>query len=105
ASGDIANVGIDTFTGVNAVRGSNFADAFIMAVKAVSDPRIVIDGSGGTDTVDYSAYTTALTVTLTGGTPAVVHGSGSDDGNSEKIAKDKNFVGGNGDAAVTTERK
>ena len=34
ASGDIAGVGIDTFTGVNAVRGSNFADTFIMAVKA-----------------------------------------------------------------------
>ena len=96
ASGDIAGVGVDTFTGVNAARGSNFADTFIMAVKAVNDTRVAIDGSGGSDTVNYSAYTTALTVTLNGGAPVIVHGSGSDDAHSDTIANVENVVGGSG---------
>ena len=99
ASGDIAGVGTDTFTGVNAVRGSNFDDTFIMAVDNTS---IAINGFNvGSDTVNYSAYSSALTVTLNGSTPAIVHGSGSDDAHSDTIANVENFVGGTGVDTVT----
>ena len=98
AAGDAANVGIDTFTGISAARGSNFNDTFIVAVD---NTPIAIDGRNGSDTVNYSAYTTALTVTITGGTPAIVHGSGSDDAHSDTIFNVENFVGGTGADTVT----
>ena len=98
AAGDPANVGIDTFTGISAARGSNFNDTFTVAVD---NTPIAIDGRNGSDTVNYSAYTTALTVTLTGGTPAIVHGSGSDDAHSDTIFNVENFVGGTGADTVT----
>ena len=98
AAGDLANVGIDTFTGISAARGSNFNDTFTVAVD---NTPIAIDGRNGSDTVNYSAYTTALTVTLNGGTPAIVHGSGSDDAHSDMIFNVENFVGGTGADTVT----
>ena len=98
AAGDLANVGIDTFTGISAARGSNFNDTFIVAVD---NTPIAIDGRNGSDTVNYSAYTTALTVTITGGTPTIVHGSGSDDAHSDTIFNVENFVGGTGADTVT----
>ena len=98
AAGDLANVGFDTFTGISAARGSNFNDTFIVAVD---NTPIAIDGRNGSDTVNYSAYTTALTVTITGGTPAIVHGSGSDDAHSDTIFNVENFVGGTGADTVT----
>ena len=39
-AGDIAGVGIDTFTGVNTVRGSDFADMFSAAPTPRAHPRI-----------------------------------------------------------------
>ena len=99
ASGDIAGVGIDTFTGVNAVRGSNFSDTFIMAVDNTS---VAINGFNvGSDTVNYSAYTAALTVTLNGSTPAIVNGSGIDVAHSDTIANVENFISGTGIDTVT----
>jgi Ca2+-binding RTX toxin-like protein len=55
ASGDAANVGTDTFTLVNAVRGSNFADTILGDANGntldgrAGDDRI--DGRGGNDTL------------------------------------------------------
>ncbi|WP_312009959.1 Ig-like domain-containing protein [Bradyrhizobium sp. CIR3A] len=55
ASGDLAGVGTDTFTGVNAVRGSAFADVILGDANAnVLDGRDGndrIDGRGGADTL------------------------------------------------------
>jgi Ca2+-binding RTX toxin-like protein len=98
ASGDLAGVGIDTFTGVGAVRGSGFADKFNISVD---NTPTAIDGLGGIDTVNYSAYNTSLTVTLTGSTPAIVHGSGLDDAHSDTIFNVENFIGGTGADTVT----
>ncbi|WP_258767759.1 S-layer family protein [Bradyrhizobium arachidis] len=55
ASGDVASVGTDTFTGVNAVRGSSFADLiFGDAGNNTLDGQVgndVIQGRGGADTL------------------------------------------------------
>lgn len=55
ASGDVAGVGNDTFTGVNAVRGSNFADSIFGDTSANNlegrDGDDRLDGRGGTDTL------------------------------------------------------
>ncbi len=53
APGDIANVGIDTFTGVNAVRGSNFADAFTDTGAALTE----FEGMGGNDGITGNGNT------------------------------------------------
>ena len=78
APGDLAGVGVDSFTGVNAVRGSNFDDTL-----SGSDNRIftaenfegrggndLIDGRGGFDRAIYSndpAVTAGITVNLAAG--------------------------------------
>src|SRR5207253_727438 len=78
AAGDLAGVGIDTFTGVNAVRGSAFNDVLLG-----SDNRIFtsenfegragndfIDGRGGFDRAVYGnnpAITAGITVNLAAG--------------------------------------
>ncbi|RXG85150.1 hypothetical protein EAS61_36810, partial [Bradyrhizobium zhanjiangense] len=55
ASGDVAGTGIDTFTGVNAVRGSSFADVILGDANANTldgrDGNDRIDGRGGADTL------------------------------------------------------
>ena len=55
ASGDLAGVGTDTFTGVNAVRGSAFADVILGDANANAldgrDGNDRIDGRGGADTL------------------------------------------------------
>ncbi|SDM85099.1 VCBS domain-containing protein [Afipia sp. GAS231] len=61
APGDIANVGTDTFTGVNAVMGSMFDDTLLGS--AVNDTfqglagNDYIDGRGGFDTAQYNNLT------------------------------------------------
>ena len=55
AAGDLANVGIDTFTGIGAARGSNFNDTFNSRPSTTRrSPSMAATGS---DTVNYSAYT------------------------------------------------
>ncbi|WP_164934398.1 Ig-like domain-containing protein [Bradyrhizobium zhanjiangense] len=55
ASGDVAGTGTDTFTGVNAVRGSSFADVILGDANANTldgrDGNDRIDGRGGADTL------------------------------------------------------
>ena len=55
ASGDVAGTGTDTFTGVNAVRGSSFADVILGDDNANTldgrDGNDRIDGRGGADTL------------------------------------------------------
>ncbi|SFN97295.1 type I secretion C-terminal target domain (VC_A0849 subclass), partial [Bradyrhizobium sp. Rc3b] len=55
APGDLAGVGTDTFTGVNAVRGSAFADVILGDANANAldgrDGNDRIDGRGGADTL------------------------------------------------------
>ncbi|WP_342451450.1 VCBS domain-containing protein [Roseomonas nitratireducens] len=46
-----ASVGTDTFTGVNAVRGSNFGDTISVGVTQV----LTLEGQGGNDTIDGGA--------------------------------------------------
>ena len=50
AAGDVAGVGVDTFTGISAARGSNSNNTFIVAVD---NTPITIDGRNGSDTVNY----------------------------------------------------
>jgi len=64
-TGDAAG---DSFTSIEAFKGSNFADTFVSDASAGT-----FNGNGGTDTVDYSTSAAAITVNLTTGT-----GSGGD---------------------------
>jgi Ca2+-binding RTX toxin-like protein len=61
--GDVAHVGTDTFTGVNAVRGSEFADVII----GKSGGNVTLDGRGGNDTL-----------TAGGGANTLIGGDGND---------------------------
>jgi hypothetical protein len=84
---DSAHVGVDSFTGVNAVRGSQFDDwlkgsngaAFENFRGQAGDD--TIDGGGGTsDQADYQNSTSGIVVTSTGiGSATVQDGFGSTD--------------------------
>ena len=87
ASGN-PSVGTDTFSGVGRVLGSGFDDTIVPQVDDVSQ---MFDGSGGIDTVDYSTYTTPLTVALNGGTAISVTGSGVT--GPDTIVNIENFTG------------
>ena len=121
-----ASVGSDTFTGVNAVRGSSFNDIITgdnggntldgragadvingaggndtIIFSQIDAARDVIDGGTGTDTIDYSVYAAPLTVALNGSTLAIVSGSGSTDATSDTIVNVENFIGGSGNDTIT----
>src|SRR5262249_5733648 len=58
--------GVATFARFQKLTGGSANDAFkFSAGKSVTGR---VDGGGGTDTLDYSAYTTGVTVDLTAGT-------------------------------------
>ena len=60
APGDVADVGTDTFTGVNSVRGSVFDDVII-----ASDPgNDNFDGRGGIDRAIYTGATGPINVNM-----------------------------------------
>ena len=80
-------------TGVDTVTGDGRNNTYFATVDNVRD---VFDGGGGTDTANYSAYTTALTVTLNGSTPVIVQGSGRTMPAPIPIANVENVVGGSG---------
>ena len=62
--GDVADVGTDTFTGVNSVRGSVFDDVII-----ASDPgNDNFDGRGGIDRAIYTGATGPINVNMQAGT-------------------------------------
>ena len=62
AANDVANVGTDTFTLVNAVRGSNFADTILGDANANT-----LEGRGGNDLIDGR-----------GGADTLIGGTGAD---------------------------
>jgi Ca2+-binding RTX toxin-like protein len=87
AAGDAANVGVDTFTGVNGVRGSDFADVI---TAAGTGGEFIFEGRGGDDTLTggsrginnfdssiarYTNATAGVTVTL--GATSTVTGDAS----------------------------
>jgi hypothetical protein len=78
-AGDIAGVGIDTFTGVNSIRGSDFADLFVGSTNPAGTPENfegrggddVINGGGGFDRSIYNGdgkTTAGINVHLAAGT-------------------------------------
>jgi Ca2+-binding RTX toxin-like protein len=71
-----------SFTSVENLKGGAFNDTFKFSNAARVDG--TIDGQGGTDTLDYSAYTTSVTVNLATG---VATGTGS-------VLNIKNVTGG-----------
>ena len=64
ASGDLAGVGIDTFTGVGAVRGSGFADTF----NTGDANNNTFNGGAGFDQVSYQSAVGSISVNLAAGT-------------------------------------
>ncbi|NWE80397.1 calcium-binding protein, partial [Pseudomonas yamanorum] len=59
----------DTFNGIEIIQGSSFNDTFVSGAAADQ-----LDGSGGYDTIDYSASSSAVTASLVNG----VLGAGGD---------------------------
>jgi Ca2+-binding RTX toxin-like protein len=84
----------------NNLQGGNGNDTFIMSVDNTRD---TITGGGGTDTADYSAFTTNLSVNL--GTlilPTTVTGSGTTAATSDQLGDNiENFIGGSGADSIT----
>jgi Ca2+-binding RTX toxin-like protein len=71
-AGDIGGKGVLDFTGFESLTGGSSDDAFVFSNgKGVSGK---IDGKAGANTLDYSAYTTGVTVNLTAGTATNVGG-------------------------------
>jgi Ca2+-binding RTX toxin-like protein len=81
----------------NTVNAGNGNDVIIATVDNAKD---VYDGGAGIDTIDYSAYSAALTFTLNGATAATVGGSGSG-ASADTVANIENVVGGNAGNTVT----
>jgi Ca2+-binding RTX toxin-like protein len=93
--------GDDTLTGntfANVLSGGGGSDTLIATVDNVRD---TLDGDGGNDTANYSAYTTALTVNLGSAAPIVVTGSGTTAANSDVLVAIENFIGGAGSNNLT----
>ncbi|MEQ1711270.1 MAG: calcium-binding protein, partial [Hyphomicrobium sp.] len=80
----------------NTINGAGGNDVIAATVDNVRD---TFNGGTGTDTADYSAYTTGLTVSLNG--TATVTGSGDTDANSDRISAFENFTGGSGQDTIT----
>jgi Ca2+-binding RTX toxin-like protein len=94
--------GNDTLTdslGTNTLDGGAGADKFIMTVDNARDTLV---GAGGSDTVNYSAFSTALTVNFGSGlVPIIVGGSGTTDSFSDTVSGIENFIGGSGNDNIT----
>ncbi len=83
--------------GSNALDGNAGNDRFILTIDNARD---TVDGGAGTsDTADYSAFLTNLSVTL--GTNVLVTGSGNTNANSDLITNIENFIGGAGNDTLT----
>ena len=70
-------------------------------VATVDNVRDTLDGGAGTDTANYAAYATALTVNLGGAGTIVVGGTGNNAGNSDALVSIENFIGGSGADTIT----
>ncbi|MDM0104082.1 peroxidase family protein [Variovorax sp. J22R24] len=83
---------------VNLLSGGAGNDTLIATIDNVRD---TLDGGGGSDTANYSAYTAALTVNLGGAAPIIVGGSGNNAANSDVVVAIENFTGGAGGDTIT----
>ncbi|MFI3154854.1 MAG: DUF4347 domain-containing protein [Methylococcaceae bacterium] len=91
--------GDDTITGSASCKETiTFASGNDSYIATIDDLVDSINGGSGTDTADYSIYTTALTVTLNTSTNATVSGSGS---SNDTIKNVENFIGGAGADSIT----
>ncbi len=89
-TGDVAGV---HFAGIENLTGGTGADTFVFADgSGVSG---VIDGGGGINTLDYSAYTTDVTVDLEAGAATSTGG----------VANIQNVTGGSGNDTLTGDAK
>ncbi len=103
APGDLAGVGVDSFTGVNAVRGSNFNDVLLgsdnrkFSVENFEGRggNDFIDGRGGFDRAVYSndpAVTTGIIVNLAAGSVTGDAATGTDTLRSVEAARGTDFA-------------
>lgn len=82
-AGDTADVGVDTFTGVNSARGSNYADSIVGAdfaferLRGMDGDDTLDGGIGGNDMVDYANAETGAYIDLENG--YALDGMGSTD--------------------------
>ena len=95
STGD-ASVGSDTFTGVNAVRGSSFNDIITgddgsntLDGRAGDD---IINGAGGSDTITFSSATGPINVALAAGTVTGDSSVGTDTLRSVEFIVGTNFT-------------
>jgi Ca2+-binding RTX toxin-like protein len=88
-AGDVNGAGVADFTGIENLTGGSAADNFIFSDGASVSG--VIDGDGGIDTLNYSAYIAAITVDLTAGSAT---GTGG-------VANIENVIGGLGADMIT----
>lgn len=88
-------IGMDNITiqsDDNRVLGEAGDDTFVVTDAMMNND---IRGGLGIDTINYSAYTSALTITLDGANPATVTGSG------DTISGIENVIGGNAADTIT----
>jgi Ca2+-binding RTX toxin-like protein len=88
----------DLIAGIQNFIGGSGNDTIRAASDNVAN---VFDGGVGSNTANYSAYTTALKVDFTQ-TNAVVVGSGTDASHSDTLMNIQNFVGGSGNDTVVS---
>jgi len=101
APGDLAGVGLDQFTGVNSIRGSNFDDTLFGSDTTTLEQfegrggNDVIDGRGGLDRAVYnfdSATASGITVNLAAGTVTGDATVGTDALSSVELVRGTNFA-------------
>ena len=110
-AGDVANVGTDTFTGVDGVRGSAFDDTFLGSnagfefyLGGAGDD--TIHGGDGTDRIDYNTSTSGVTVNLALGTASDGFGGTDTFTGIERIRSsvhDDTLIGDSGDNWIRIE--
>lgn len=100
---DLAGIGVDSFTGVNAVRGSEFGDRLLGSDNTTRTDVFYggagddwIDGRGGYDLVVYSAFigdtvTGGVNISLAAGTVTGNSSVGTDTLRSVEILRGSNF--------------
>jgi Ca2+-binding RTX toxin-like protein len=101
-NGDAGNDTLDGGSGNNTLSGGAGNDTLVASTG--NSNRSTMDGGADVDTVDYSAFTSALTVTLNGSTVATVTGTaggGGSGGAADTIVNIENFFAGSGNDSIT----
>jgi Ca2+-binding RTX toxin-like protein len=94
-----AGAGNDIITdgaGINRLEGNNGNDTFVLSADNARDE---VRGGAGSDTLNYSAFVTGLSVALDGNNAVNVTGTGTN-GNTDTIRAIENFIGGAGNDIV-----